>query len=196
MIGDLFMLYFIKGKIEEITDKYIILDSGNWGFKVFVTKETLSNVEKGNFIKLYTYLYLYDDIIDLYGFLTKEELDLFELLISISGIGPKVALSILSLGPVKVLVSAIFKGDINYLTKVAGVGQKIAQKIIFELQEKIKKVKIQPLEELPDDADVIEALKSLGYSLREAQQALKEVSDKHKGSKKRLQEALRILSKK
>ncbi len=123
------MLYFIKGKVEETGDRYIILDSGNWGFKIFVTKETILNIEKGNFIKLYTYLYLYDNVSDLYGFLTKEELDLFELLISISGIGPKVALSILSLGPVKVLVSAILKGDINYLTKVAGVGQKIAQKI-------------------------------------------------------------------
>lgn len=189
------MLYFVKGKIEEISDKYIVLDSGGWGLKLFVTRETILNIEKGDSIKLYTYLYLYDDVIDLYGFLTKEELDLFELLISISGIGPKVALSILSLGPVKVLVSAIFKGDINYLTKVAGVGQKIAQKIIFELQEKIKKLKIQPLEELPDDADVIEALKSLGYSLREAQQALKGVSDKYKDSKNRLQEALKILSK-
>lgn len=189
------MLYFVKGKIEEISDKYIVLDSGGWGLKLFVTRETILNIEKGDSIKLYTYLYLYDDVIDLYGFLTKEELDLFELLISISGIGPKVALSILSLGPVKVLVSAIFKGDINYLTKVAGVGQKIAQKIIFELQEKIKKLKIQPLEELPDDADVIEALKSLGYSLREAQEALKGVSDKYKDSKNRLQEALKILSK-
>lgn len=189
------MLYFVKGKIEEISDKYIVLDSGGWGLKLFVTRETILNIEKGDSIKLYTYLYLYDDVIDLYGFLTKEELGLFELLISISGIGPKVALSILSLGPVKVLVSAIFKGDINYLTKVAGVGQKIAQKIIFELQEKIKKLKIQPLEELPDDADVIEALKSLGYSLREAQEALKGVSDKYKDSKNRLQEALKILSK-
>lgn len=190
------MLYFIKGKVESKSDKFLILDSGNWGFQIFTTKETLLNIEVGDSVKLYTHLHLYDNIIDLYGFLGQDELDLFELLISISGIGPKVALSILSLGPIKYLILAISKGDINYLTKVTGVGNKIAQKIIFELQDKIKKVEISPLAELPEDVDVIEALKSLGYSTREAQEALKKISHEHRTSKERLQESLKVLNKK
>lgn len=189
------MLYFIKGKVEKKGDKFIILESGNLGFKVFVPQSTILEIKEKERLKLYTHIYFYENVIEFYGFKTQEELSLFELLISVSGVGPKVALLLLSLGPIKFLVSAIVKGDINYLVKVAGVGRKIAQKIIFELQDKMDKLRIGPLEELPEDIDVIEALKSLGYGIKESQEILKKIPiEKYKTSKERLKEALRLLT--
>jgi holliday junction DNA helicase RuvA len=130
----------------------------------------------------------------LYGFLNIDELDFFELLISISGIGPKGAIGILSVIDVGTLISAISSGDTSYLTKVSGIGKKSAEKIILELKDKVGILDSGDYsDQLREETEAIEALKSLGYRSQEARAALQKVSPEISGTSERVREALRVL---
>jgi Holliday junction DNA helicase RuvA len=134
---------------------------------------------------------------DLYGFTSMDELNFFELLITISGIGPKTALGIMNAASIETLQIAVQTGESSHLTKISGIGKKVAEKIIMELKDKIEIVSHTPESKsaIKNDSDALEALKSLGYSQSEARDALKEVSkDKEKTSDK-IKEALKILGK-
>lgn len=195
------MIGSLRGKIEIKTAKYVIVDVNGVGYKVFCSDETLSHLGGvGEESHLFTHVYVREDELDLYGFSTQAEIDMFELFISISGIGPKGALSILSVAPVADLRSAIISGNDTLLTKVSGIGKKTAQKIIIELREKVGSIETREgvvgIEELSQKQDALDALVALGYSQREAREALSKVSPDIRDVETKLKEALQILGRK
>lgn len=189
------MISKITGKIEYKSSNFIIINTSGVGYKVFVSNDTLSTIDKKtDNVSIWAYLAVRENSLDLYGFLTKEDLDFFELLISISGIGPKTALGILNVATTETLISAISTEDTSYLTKVSGIGTKNAQKIVIELKNKIQKIDQTPTG-IREEIDVIEALKSLGYSAKQSSDALKQLDKKITGTGEKVREALKILSK-
>ena len=189
------MIGQLVGVINYRSDRYIILDVNGVGYKVFLSAETLSRLPAGE-ICLWTHLVVREDVLDLYGFQEKQELEFFELLIAVSGIGPKSALGILSLAPPAVLEKAIVAGDSSYLTKVSGIGRKSAEKIIVELRDKLGSLAgAETSASLQEEAETIEALQALGYSLREAREALRQVPAELTDTGDKVKAALKLLSK-
>ncbi len=168
------MISQITGPVVLKTEKYLIIEANGLGYKVFATAELLNQSKTEQKIKAWTYLAVRENALDLYGFASKEELDFFELLNTVSGIGPKTALGILNVANVSSLRKAISSGETAHLTKVSGLGKKMADKIVLELKGKIgtyEEIHVGHKEEI----DAIEALKSLGYSHKEAREALQEI---------------------
>ena len=190
------MIAYLKGEIIYSNDKFLILNTGNVGYKVSVTPETILLCDEGKQISLFIYTAVRENSIDLFGFINKDELSFFELLLDVSGIGPRSALSIIGLAPIETVKSAIATGDVAYLNKVSGIGRKTAEKIIIELRDKLQNYKIVDgtSSTLREDGDIIEALKSLGYSQNEARDALKQVPPSTEGTNARIKEALKVLS--
>lgn len=178
------MYAYIKGSLEAKGADYIIIEAGGIGYKVFVPMSTLNAAgQTGNELKVYTSLYVREDIMSLFGFATQEELNMFELLRTVSGVGPKVALSILSAVSPSRFGLAVITEDVKTLTMAQGVGKKMAQRIILELKDKIRKEQIDMAQgALPDmsaDApggsrlsEAVSALMVLGYSSAEASRAV------------------------
>jgi Holliday junction DNA helicase RuvA len=190
------MIAYLEGKIIYSTDKFIIINTGGTGYKVSVTPETILICKEIENISLYIYTAVRENSIDLFGFQNAEELSFFELLLDVSGIGPRSALGIIALAPISTIKRAIATGDVSYLNKVSGIGKKTAEKIIIELRDKLKNYKESgdTPSILREEGDILEALKSLGYSQNEARDALKQVSSSLEGTNARIKEALRILS--
>jgi holliday junction DNA helicase RuvA len=191
------MIAQLEGQVVHAAERYIIIDVSGVGYRVFVSTDTRAKVTSGaQTVRLWTHLAVREDALDLYGFLTRAELETFELLISISGVGPKSALAIISLAPPEVLHKAIAAGDSTYLTRVSGIGKKIAEKIVLELKDKLATLEEHGgKEEMEQEADALEALKSLGYNLREAREALRAVPLEVVDTGARIKEALRLLAK-
>jgi holliday junction DNA helicase RuvA len=189
------MIARIEGKIITKDLNSIIVDVGGVGYRIFASNDTLGQSHEGRNISLWTYLAVRENALDLYGFIEKDERVFFELLIGVSGIGPKSAIAILSLAPVTTLKKAITSEDATYLTRVSGIGKKSAQKIIIELKDKLGKGSSDDELSLKEEADALEALKALGYSAHDARESLKKVSDQTLGTNERIKEALRILGK-
>ncbi|OGD68069.1 Holliday junction DNA helicase RuvA [Candidatus Campbellbacteria bacterium RIFCSPLOWO2_01_FULL_34_15] len=188
------MISQLTGKISFIALNHIVLNVNGVGYKVFVSNETIGFAEEDSITTLWTHLAVRENAMDLYGFSEKSDLNFFELLLTISGIGPKSALGILNTASAETLRSAISSGDTSYLTKVSGIGSKSAQKIVLELQDKIGKIE-GGARGVREEVDAVETLKSLGYSAREASDALKKVDKEITGTGGRVKEALKILSK-
>jgi len=189
------MIAHIEGNIISRADKFVVLDVGGIGYRVYVSPDTLGALSGKDSAELFTHLVVKEDILDLYGFLSEEELLMFEMLIGISGVGPRSAIGILGVAPPKTLKAAISAGDTSYLTKVSGIGRKNAEKIILELRDKFG-----PLEEgtngmLKEDSEVIEALTALGYGSADARDTLKKVPAEISGTNNRIKEALKLLGK-
>lgn len=187
------MIAHLNGKIIFRGDKFIIIEANGVGYKIFIAPEVIRKTKKKEDFALWTHLHVRENIMELYGFLEYAELDFFEMLINISGIGPKSALGILTMAPLDTLKRAISTEDTSYLTKVSGIGRKIAEKIVLELKEKLGETVVEDNSMLKDESDVLQALQSLGYSLREAREALKQVPKEIEGASNRIKEALRIL---
>ena len=191
------MISRLEGTIVYTDDKFVVIDVSGVGYKVYLTTENLSSLSLGESTSFWIYTAVRENSIDLYGFKNTEEMSFFELLLDVSGIGPKSALGILAVAPIETLRKAIATGDMSYLNKVSGIGRKTAEKIIVELRDKLQSYKIEGNDEaLRGESDIIEALKSLGYSQNEARDALKEVSSNIIGTNARIKEALKILSNK
>lgn len=191
------MISFISGSIDFAADKFVVINTGNIGYKVFLNKTTLSIITKQQGeVKLYTFLHVKEDEMSLYGFLKWQELELFELLNSISGVGPKSALGILDIASVEDLRGAIANGKSEFLTKVSGIGRKIAERIILELKSKISKSGQGVPEFYEGDMEALEALQSLGYKLYDAREALKKIPVEITNTSERIREALKVLGKK
>ncbi|MFY9462522.1 MAG: Holliday junction branch migration protein RuvA, partial [Candidatus Sungiibacteriota bacterium] len=189
------MISYLEGKIEFKGEKFVVVNVGGVGYRVFASSETLKKIpEKEGVVKLWIHTHLREDALDLYGFLHMAELDLFETMIQAPGIGPRKALGVLGVAPIDTLRRAIAAGDVSYLTRVSGIGRKTAEKIVVELREKMagKGVMVEA-PELKEEADAVEALMSLGYTQREAREALQQVSGDIKSSEKRIKEALKKL---
>lgn len=187
------MLGSIKGKIILKTEKFLLVETNGIGYKVSVSPDTLSKVQKDAEIFLFTHTHVREDALDLYGFLSHPELEFFEMLINVSGIGPKGALAILGVTSIETLRKAIGTGDTSYLTKISGIGKKTAEKIVIELRDKVGEEKSGS--SLQGELDALEALKSLGYSQNEAREVLKKVPAELDTNKK-IREALKILGNK
>lgn len=186
------MISHLNGKTIYKEEKYLIIEVNNVGYKVFAPLEI---IEKGVLdapISLWTYLAIRENAHDLYGFELKDELDFFELLIGISGIGPKTALGILNVASISALKKAASSGDTSHLTKVSGIGKKNAEKIVLELKGKFEEDDNLGFKE---EVDALEALKSLGYSHKDARDALKNVSSTATNTSDRIKAALKILGK-
>ena len=188
------MISRLKGTVVHIRNASLVVDVGGIGYLVHASPELVSKTSEGVNLTLWIHTAMRDSSIDLYGFIDLADLGFFEKLISVSGIGPKSALAILTLAPVTTLKSAIFSRDALYLTKVSGIGKKTAEKIVFELQDKIEHdFSIASSASRTDDADAIEALQTLGYTPSSAREALQKVSETTVGTSKRIKEALKLL---
>lgn len=174
------MIASIFGKIINKTDKYAVVEAGGIGYKVFSSENVLMELEVGKEARLHTHLHVREDAMDIYGFMNLEDKDFFEMLISVSGIGPKGALGVLAVAPIKMIKSAILAGDSSIMTKVSGIGSKTAAKIVLELKSKLKSsmpkedIGAYLPEDIKKDMDVIDALVGLGYSQAMAREVLKD----------------------
>jgi Holliday junction DNA helicase RuvA len=185
------MIGSIRGKIALKTDKFLIVETGGVGYKISVSPDVLSKTGKTNGeIFLFIHTHVREDTLDLYGFLDRTELEFFEMLLNVSGIGPRSALAILGIASIPTLRKAIGTGDTSYLTKISGIGRKTAEKIVIELRDKIGEEKGGS--SLQGELDALEALKSLGYSQNEARDALKKTTPESNTNAK-IREALKIL---
>lgn len=189
------MIAHIEGKVIHKTDKFVIVDVNGVGYKISITLDTMSTLSQGSVVSFWIYTAVRENSIDLYGFGTIEEMSFFELLLDVSGIGPRSALSILAVASVDTLKKAIATGDTSYLNKVSGIGRKTAEKIVIELRDKLQAHKGEDSlsNTLRGESDIVEALKSLGYSQNEARDALKKIPNEIEGTNARIKEALKIL---
>ncbi|MEK7503218.1 MAG: Holliday junction branch migration protein RuvA [Patescibacteria group bacterium] len=185
------MIASIEGKIILKEARFVVLEVGGVGYKVFLSLSSIAKVKLGEIAKFWTHLHVREDAMELYGFWEKDEMEFFENLISISGIGPKSALGIISLAPAATLKKAISSGDTSYLTKVSGIGRKTAEKIILELKDKFAGAQAPIGAETEHDPDILDALISLGYTQKEARDMIQRIPSGIKGRENRLKEALR-----
>jgi len=191
------MISYIQGTVNKIEDEIIVLESNNIGYGIFTSLNTIDNLSLNEEIKIHTHLYVREDKINLFGFLTKEELDMFEKLIKISGVGPKAAIAILSISKVKTLKREIANENIDYLKKASGIGKKTAGKIILELKDKMDVI-------FDDTGDfdngtnvsgnfVEDALIQLGFNKMEVRKALSKIKPEGKEEDQIIKEALKIM---
>lgn len=178
------MFYYVSGTVAHVEPRLAVIDCGGVGFACSTTANTLSALTKGKQAKLYTHLAVKEDDMTLYGFVSREELNLFRQLISVSGVGPKAALAILSVSTPSNLALSIITGDTKPLVAAPGVGKKIAQRVVLELKDKLAKEQGEALEQytapqnglvLAEDklGESAAALAVLGYSQSEINLALK-----------------------
>jgi len=206
------MISYLEGKIEYSGDKFVILNTGGIGYKVNIIPRLLNSLSESkalvnpalagksgvNTVKLHIHsqLNMRDGTFDLYGFDDREGLELFHLLISVSGIGPKNALNIMSSVEPRHLRAAVVNNDPEYLKKISGLGPKTAQRLILELQNKVDYLEVGDMKgmDLGQEGEATEALLTLGYTLSQAKDALKEDA-KGKTLEQRVREALKLLGK-
>jgi Holliday junction DNA helicase RuvA len=175
------MISHLEGRVIDTNARFCVLDVSGVGYKVSSSEEVLRNLKNGQNVAFWTHLAVREDALDLYGFPDRESLDLFQMLITVSGIGPKTALGVMNVATPLTLRRAVASGDLAYLTKVSGIGRKLAEKIILELREKLEIYAEATSDDMAGEADVLEALKSLGYSERESRDALKKLSGDNSG---------------
>ena len=188
------MISYLQGKVIFKGEKFVILDVNGVGYKVFLSRRTLNKLpEIGRYFKCFCYLNVRETALDLYGFLTEEELELFEILESIPGVGPKAALEISSLGPLEKLKKAIAAGDEKIFEEISGIGRKKARAIILELSGRLKEIEKQ---EKPKKNQVPEqALINLGFSRQQTREALSQIPEDIQADEQKIKEALKILGK-
>lgn len=186
------MISYLDGKIILKKDKFVIVEIGGIGYKVFLSRQSLLKLpENGDNVKLFCFQNVKEDALDLYGFLSYDELDFFEVLMDIRGVGPKSALDIASLGSLEKIKDRILAGDVKIFEGIPGVGAKKAMTIILELTGKIKMISNAKASKDPAQ----DALVQLGFSKQQAGEALKNVSSDVKNMEERIKAALKNLGK-
>ena len=195
------MFYHLSGTVTETEPNLAVIDCGGVGYAVNVTYNTLSRLSTGDKAKLYISEYIRDGVFDLYGFADKNERRCFEMLTSVSGIGPKAALSILSANTPEGLALAIMNNNEKALTVAPGIGKKIAQRVILELKDKINKgaaeMSIPAAVAAPSGAmnDVVAALTVLGYTSSEIAPVLKQLDVQNMTTEEAIKAVLRKMTK-
>ncbi len=198
------MIAYIKGKLETKSSTYVVVDVNGIGYKIFMSGTAISEMpEAGENVKVHTYYYVREDNISLYGFNTQEELKMFELLLSVSGVGAKSAIAMLSAIKPSSFALAVISNDVKALTKIPGVGTKSAQRIILELKDKLKTEQALAEEDnieiktiIADNSKVdeaISALQVLGYNRKEIEKAFEHVPSKELSVEDLIKQALKIL---
>lgn len=198
------MFAYINGKIADKANNYVVIDAGGVGYKIFMSTKAIEKLnEIGEMQKVYTYYYVREDNISLYGFLSNEELRMFELLLSVSGIGAKSALAILSEITPSSFALAVITSDDSKLVKIPGIGKKTAARMILELKDKLKtETAIEKTEKIEKaikednkDSEAVSALQVLGYTNKEIEKALEKIDVTGLGVEDIIRKALAILSK-
>lgn len=191
------MIGSIKGILELKDHPYIIVDVNGVGYKVLIPENEISNLSINQKVKFFIYTHVREDTLDLYGFTSLNQMKLFEKLIGVSGIGPKTAMGIFSIGTDEEITQAIIKGDVSFFLKVPRLGKKNAQKVIIELKTKFESTgDIDLSSEMgKENKDVLAALKIFGYTVKEATEALRNTGDKGKTIEEKIKLALRYLGK-
>ena len=192
------MIGYISGVVQAISGKYVIVDVNGVGYRVTMPEKSVKSIAKiGEQVKVFTHYQTNtrDGSVELYGFTSPEELNFFELLTSVSGIGPKSAQAILASAELQTLQIGIVRGDGDYLRKVSGIGEKTAHRLVLELKNKILTTDLGVVagSDAGSDSDAIDALVTLGYSQFQARDALKHVKNTAKTSEDKIKEALRLL---
>ncbi len=197
------MFAYLKGNIQFKSEEYVVMEVNGIGYKIFMSKKSIDELEEDREVKVYTYLKVREDDVSLFGFKTNEELHMFELLISVGGIGAKSAITILSNITPSRFALAVITNDVNSLKKLQGIGPKTAQRIILELKDKIKteeailsndntKLKEEANSE-EDQEELIQALQVLGYRRYEINKILSKIKSENLEDK--IREALQYLAK-
>ena len=200
------MLAYIKGELASKSNEYVVIEAGGLGYKVFMPEtaiERLGNI--GDKVKVHTYYRVREDDISIFGFNTQEELRMFELLLSVSGVGAKTAVVIISVIEPSDFAFAVISEDISELVKIPGIGQKSAQRIVLELKDKLKKdaisvntdskVKVKIENKNEDVEEAMSALQVLGYSRKEIEKAFEKIEKKDLSIEELIKKGLSILSK-
>lgn len=194
------MIAYLRGSLELKSEEYIIIEVQGIGYKVYMSKKSIDSLPDEGTVRVYTYLKVREDDVSLFGFCTNEELHMFELLISVGGIGAKSAINILSSITPSRFALAVITNDVNSLKKLQGIGPKTAQRIILELKDKIKTEEAISAREEQDSSmddeekeDVIQALQVLGYRRYEINKVLAKV--KSSTLEDKIKEALQYLAK-
>lgn len=192
------MYEYLKGNLDSIQEDYLVIDVHGVGYKVFTSQNTSRNAVVDTSMKIFTQLIVKEDDMVIYGFDTRDELHMFKLLNTVSGVGPKAAVSLLNYYKSQDIALAIISKDSVKLTKAQGIGKKTAERIILELKDKIdtnSAIAVQAADSIGGDvSQVIEALTSLGYSYSDAAQAVAKLKDKDAAIDKMIKEALRIIA--
>lgn len=190
------MIAYLRGRIIQRTESSIVLEVNNIGYQVFLAPEHAKSLIIGAESEVFTHQYVREDALDLYGFPSLAELQFFEKLITISGIGPKTAMNILSVTEVEKLKQAIVKKDLLFLNKISGIGKKTAERLILELEGKlIGTAEGHAPATSNAEVEVMEALQSLGYSQEQARRAIKDLDHSLPSTDAKLKAALKILAK-
>lgn len=195
------MFYYIKGKVTLKENNFMVLDVSGVGYKIYTSYTTLERASLNEEFLAYTYTHIREDIFDIYGFCSEEELHTFEMLITVSGVGPKAALSILSFMPTDVFAVSVIKNDVASITKAPGIGKKTAERIILELKDKLSKEMRNIDTNIKTDFDeqndlykeAVDALMVLGYSSLEAKGAVSNVKDSFTDIEDIIKHALKLL---
>ncbi len=191
------MISFLKGKIINKRSNFVILEVGGVGYKVFVNEKLISELDGE--VGIYIHQHVREDALDLYGFDSLEELEFFELLLSISGIGPKSALGVFVIAEIDLVKNSIANGDHSLLVKVSGIGKKTAERVVLELRDKVGALEITDNNGVSrvggSASDEIDGLMALGYSMQQAREALQGVDLDIKDSGERIRQALKNLGK-
>lgn len=191
------MLYSLKGKLVGRKENFAIIEAAGIGFKVFFAAKTAQSLpENGSDIKIFCCLYNKENApFELFGFLTEQELYMFEKLNTVNGIGPKTALSVMGVAPIDQLIAAVNAGKTELLTKASGIGKKTAERVVLDLRGKLeggsKESSAQNLNLMESDVELEETLISLGYTKVQARAVIGRIDPEIKGFKDRLKEALK-----
>jgi Holliday junction DNA helicase RuvA len=194
------MIAFVKGIIEEYGEDYIVVDNNGIGYAISMPVAEVEKVKKlQGQVKIFTYHYVREDQMSLFGFMEKESINMFRMLLNVSGVGPKAALSILGSVSASSIILAIITGDEKTLCRAQGVGKKLAQRIILELKDKFKNYdfmsqeKVSPVE-TDDTIEAVVALMALGYTRQEAASAISRI-DTGISLEETVKQALKLLMK-
>ena len=191
------MYEYLSGRVDYIGEDYAVIDISGLGYRVFTSQNSMKSLKLGEISKIFTHLIVKEDDLILYGFATREELGMFKLLISVSGVGPKAAASLLNQYKASELAAAILGRDIAKLSKAQGIGKKISERIILELKDKIDTESavggIEVFGGSDEISQVIEALTALGYNYSIAANAVMKLKDTNKPIDILINEALRQL---
>jgi len=193
------MISYLRGKILSKTLNSFILDVHDIGYQVYAGENFINDLKIASEAEIYIHHHVREEASDLYGFKTNQDLELFELLLSVSGVGPKSALGVIAIATSADIQEAIMRNDANLLTKVSGIGKKTAERIVLELKNKVARISSGVIGLSTVNlvgSDEIDALMSLGYSLNDARNALNAVAPEISDSGERVKAALKKMAKK
>lgn len=189
------MIGYLSGILLSKRDPLLLINVHGVGYKVHASQDVLLSQHVGQEIEVYVYSHIREDIFELYGFSDQGSLDIFEQLISVSGIGPKTAINVFSLGTTNDIIAAIQKADVDFFTGVPRLGKKNAQKLIIELKHKIGSTQDLDLGDVDGGNEVVLALMGFGFSEQEVRSALRQIGDKGKTTSEKVRLALKYLGK-